>query len=232
MDRSLETEICQLVEIQTEEAMRATIRGFVDDNFGGISIERIEHNERTLKSYVNALQAIRNEIRRHYGIGEVEDWSARPLIISPDDLGAARWAQFFTGTLDTVDIVLQRYSSPVGIVIRHLTPDTHVRILTTCQEAEWGSASTHLRKQTETWNGVCDIRVVATENGDSLPFNDVWVITKSEALISHEPLESMGQRTCVFDTYADGVFAAQSAFAELWQAKGKQGQRLKLLMVR
>jgi hypothetical protein len=131
-----------------------------------------------------------------------------------------------------VDIVLQRYWIPSGTIIRHLTPDTRVRILTTCQGAEWGSASEHLRKQIEKWSGACEIRVIATETGDPLSFNDAWIITESEALICHESLELIGQRTCVFEAYPDGVFAAQSQFAELWQGKGKNGQRLKLLMVR
>jgi hypothetical protein len=107
-----------------------------------------------------------------------------------------------------------------------------VRILTTCREPEWESASRHLRGQIEKWNGACEIRVLAAENGDALSLNDTWIITKSEALICHDSLEAIGQRTCVFDSYHDGIFAAQSDFAELWQARGKNGQHLKQLMVR
>jgi len=230
--QSLEQEIRQLIEVQTEEAMTATIHGFVDENFGGITIDGIRKNEERYNDHIKVLKTVRVQIWSQYGIEEPEDWTARPLIITPNNIGGAKWAHFLTADLQTVDMIVQNYWIPTGPVLGHLAPGTRVRILTTCREPEWESASRHLRGQIEKWNGECEIRVLAAENGDALSLSDTWIITNSEALICHDSLEAIGQRTCVFDSYHDGAFAAQSDFAELWQARGKNGQHLKLLMVR
>jgi GTPase SAR1 family protein len=230
--KSLEAAVQQLIEAQTEKATRATIREFAKENFAGIADDLIKRNEAKYQSHVNALKAARIEIRRQWGLDEPDSGTGRPLIISPDDPGAGKWAPFFNSGHDTLDIILRSYWEPAGVILRHLPPKTRVRILTTCAESAWASASEQLRKQTKDWNGTCEIRVLAKENGDPLPWNSAWLLTKSEALICRESLESMGRDTCIFELYPDGIFAAQSVFAEHWQGKEKNGQQLKFLIVR
>jgi hypothetical protein len=232
LSKSLEPAVQQLIEVQTEKATTATIGEFAKENFAGIADDLIKRNEGKYQSHVNALKAARIEIRRPHGPGDPEDWTERPLIISPDDLGAKKWAQFFMAGHDTLDIILRNCWEPVGVILAHLAPKTCVRILTTCSESAWASASEQLRNQTKDWNGSCEIRVVANENGDPLPLDCAWIVTKSEALICRESLESMGRSTCMFEGHPDGIFAAQSVFAENWQGNGKYGKRLKFLMVR
>jgi GTPase SAR1 family protein len=231
---SLEPAVCQMIESQTEKATTATIREFAKENFGGIAEDLIKGNEARYQDHVNALKATRIEIRSEYGPEEPgePDLNERPLIISPDDPGSRRWAQFFMTGHDALDIILQSCWEPASLVLAHLSPKTRVRILTTCPESVWSTASEQLRKQTADWNGSCEIRIVAAENGDQLPLNCAWIITKSEALICRNPLGSIGRSTCVFECHPDGIFTAQNEFAELWQGKGKHGQHLKLLMVR
>lgn len=230
--KSLEPAVRQLIETQSEKATTATISEFAKENFAGIAEDLIKRNETKYLSHVNALKAARIEIRSQYGVEPDEDWTERPLKISPDDLGARKWAQFLIAGHDTLDILLQNCWEPVGVILAHLVPKTRVRILTSCPESAWAAAGEQLRKHTKEWNGSCEIRVVADEKGDPLPLNGAWIVTKSEALISRDSLESIGRSTCVFQTHPDGIFAAQNEFAGLWQGKGKHGQHLNLLMVR
>jgi GTPase SAR1 family protein len=201
---------------QMQQAIEATTSQMLIKQFGGCTQNQVGAYLESIGDGSVKLEKLRATLLTKHGVNPPPDWSARPLIVSPDATGAAKWAHFLSDMDKTIDIILPYFSMEVSPILRHLPVGVSVRILTTAAESERQTAEQTLSINTAEWQGKREVVIIARADGLRLTLDLVAVITSSEALVSYDALDAIGHRTCVWSEDPRGVMAAQAGFAELW----------------
>jgi molecular chaperone DnaK (HSP70) len=175
--------------------------------------------EETVRSTASDLSALLRQLQQKLPRHDLDDrLQARPLVIESGHEGFQLWRALLSQIESRVHIVVPNLETPLIGLLRELRPEVEVRVIASAARGHPPDAATAFGA----WQGKLSALMVAMADGSRVPLRSSLVISEGAAFETEGSLGLVGEKSCQFRDYPDGLLAAERFFAELWEGKSSQ----------